>query len=229
MKEVCTKAWKLKARFTMQIHGERIFPFKFENEEDMSNVVEMGSFHVASQLCIIRPWKLFLEDEVREMKTIPIWVILKQFPLELWDNEGFSMVCSAIGVPLFTNKLTEERRRTSYVRVCVEVDVNYKYPKEINVVLDRSREIKIACEYNWRPPQCSHCKVFRHNEVKCFHKPAKQGKKVTTCVEKDQNEVEKGQNQTEMETMEKTVGGIMGDREENIRKDNLNGARCGRG
>ncbi|KAF5177449.1 hypothetical protein FRX31_032968 [Thalictrum thalictroides] len=100
MKEVCTKAWKLKAGFTMQIHGECIFTFKFENEEDRSNVLEMASFHVASQLCIIRPWKLFLEDEVKEMKTIPIWVILKQFSLELWDNEGFNMVCSAIGVGL---------------------------------------------------------------------------------------------------------------------------------
>lgn len=60
--------------------------------------------------------------ELEEMKTILIWIIVKHIPTELWDDKGFSIVGSAVGNPLFTDTLTEERKRTSYARICVEID-----------------------------------------------------------------------------------------------------------
>ncbi|KAF5190375.1 hypothetical protein FRX31_020038, partial [Thalictrum thalictroides] len=74
----------------------------------------VGSLHIASQLFILRPWKLFVEAEFNDLKTIPIWVVMKRFPMELWDDEGFGRVASTIGKPLFVDKLTESMTRTSY-------------------------------------------------------------------------------------------------------------------
>ncbi|KAF5193984.1 hypothetical protein FRX31_016428, partial [Thalictrum thalictroides] len=90
--DVVSRIWRLKNPFIMRAYGDKIFTFEFANEEDRSNVLEMGSFHVASQLVVIRPWKLFVETEGEELRTIPIWVLFKSFPMDLWDNKGFSMV-----------------------------------------------------------------------------------------------------------------------------------------
>ncbi|KAF5195204.1 hypothetical protein FRX31_015210 [Thalictrum thalictroides] len=55
VKDVVTRMWRLKNPFIMRAYGDRMFTFEFEKEEDRSIVLEMGSFHVASQLVVIRP------------------------------------------------------------------------------------------------------------------------------------------------------------------------------
>ncbi|KAF5176005.1 hypothetical protein FRX31_034406 [Thalictrum thalictroides] len=59
-KEACARQWKIKD-FIMQAYGDTKFTFKFGNDEEKRSVLEIGSFHIASQLFIVRPWKLFVE------------------------------------------------------------------------------------------------------------------------------------------------------------------------
>ncbi|KAF5177959.1 hypothetical protein FRX31_032454, partial [Thalictrum thalictroides] len=87
VRETLTRTWKLKNNFIMKAYGETMFSFQFRSEEDRKAVLEMGSLHIASQLFILRPWKLFIEAEFNDLKTIPIWVVMKKFPIELWDDE----------------------------------------------------------------------------------------------------------------------------------------------
>ncbi|KAF5187491.1 hypothetical protein FRX31_022922, partial [Thalictrum thalictroides] len=139
VKEVVARTWKLKNTFTMKVYGDKMFTFEFSNEDDRKAVLDIGSFHVASQLFVVRPWKLFVEAETEELKTIPIWVLFKKLPIELWDRKGFSQVGSAIGRPLFADKPTEDRSITSYARRCIEVDLKCKYPNHVDVVVDQKK------------------------------------------------------------------------------------------
>ncbi|KAF5203375.1 hypothetical protein FRX31_007038, partial [Thalictrum thalictroides] len=116
VRETLTRTWNLKNLFIMKAYGESKFSFEFRSEEDRKEVLEMGSLHIASQLFILRPWKLFIEAEFSELKTIPIWVLMKKFPMELWDDEGFGRVANTIGTPLFVDNLIESMARTSYAR-----------------------------------------------------------------------------------------------------------------
>ncbi|KAF5187780.1 hypothetical protein FRX31_022633, partial [Thalictrum thalictroides] len=155
VRETLTRTWKLKNLFIMKAYGDR------------KQGLEMGSLHIASQLFILRPWKLFIEAEFSDLKTIPIWVVMKKFPMELWDDEGFGRVASTIGTPLFVDNLTESMTRTSYARVCVEIDTKCTYPDHATVVLDEKRTFKIPFEYNWKPQRCTRCDVFGHSEQNC--------------------------------------------------------------
>ncbi|KAF5202724.1 hypothetical protein FRX31_007688 [Thalictrum thalictroides] len=150
VRETLTRTWRLKNNFIMKQYGEMMYSFKFMSDDDRKQVLEMGSLHIASQLFILRPWKLFVEAEFNDLKTIPVWVVMKRFPMELWDDEGFGRVASTIGKPLFVDKLTESMTRTSYARVCVEIDTKCTYPDHATVVLDEQRTFKIPFEYNWR-------------------------------------------------------------------------------
>lgn len=91
------------------------------------------------------------------MKTIPIWVIFKRLPIELGD-EGFSVVGSDIGIPLFTYTLTS--------RICVEIDTKCKFSNNVTMVVDNTKADNLPVEYNWRPPQCKHCDVSGHYDDK---------------------------------------------------------------
>ncbi|KAF5194559.1 Rna exonuclease, partial [Thalictrum thalictroides] len=154
-RETLTRTWRLKNNFIMKQYGETMYSFKFMSDDDRKQVLEMGSLHIASQLFILRQWKLFVEAEFNDLKTIPVWVVMKRFPMELWDDEGFGRVVSTIGKPLFVDKLTESMTRTSYARVCVEIDTKCTYPDHATVVLDEQRTFKIPFEYNWKPQKCS--------------------------------------------------------------------------
>ncbi|KAF5177446.1 hypothetical protein FRX31_032965 [Thalictrum thalictroides] len=82
VKENVQKVWKIK-EFTMNSYGNCFFTFEFNNEDDRRRVLDTGSFHIASKLFIIEPWEVFHEAEINDLKTIPIWVILENFPLEM--------------------------------------------------------------------------------------------------------------------------------------------------
>ncbi|KAF5195203.1 hypothetical protein FRX31_015209 [Thalictrum thalictroides] len=116
--------------------------------------------------------------------------------MDLWDSKGFSMVGSAVGRPLFTDRLTEEKRRTSYARIYIEVDTKCKFPRETTVVLDKQKVIKIPIEYNWKPAKCSTCDVFGHHD-KIY--PKKKQKKVEQSV------------WVEKEKLEDYSGSVVGD------------------
>lgn len=54
----------------------------------------------------------------------PVWVNLYNIPLEYWNAKGLSYIASAIGRPLYADSMTESRKRISFARICVELDVS---------------------------------------------------------------------------------------------------------
>lgn len=44
--------------------------------------------------------------------------------MELWDDDGFSVVGSAIGLPLFVEKLIVKQERTQYAQICIKMDID---------------------------------------------------------------------------------------------------------
>lgn len=75
--------------------------------------------------------------------------------------------CSYIGTPFFIDRLTGSQGRVSFVGVCVEVKVDTPMPTQIPYV-NEFRKSKIQeVEYEWIPPNCSHCKKFGHTLRQC--------------------------------------------------------------
>ncbi|KAF5180774.1 hypothetical protein FRX31_029640 [Thalictrum thalictroides] len=146
------------------------------SEEDRKQILEMGSLHITSLLFILRPWKLFIEDEFSDLKTIPIWVLMKKFSMELWDDEGFGRVANTIGTPLFVDNLIESMARISYARVCVEIEKKCTYPDHAKVVLDTKKTFKIPFEYKWKPHRCTR-DLFGHSEQNCLKRKLENKKK----------------------------------------------------
>ncbi|KAF6138637.1 hypothetical protein GIB67_032531 [Kingdonia uniflora] len=145
------RLWELKGSFEMSLRSNNTFFFKFCCE-DREKVLGMGPQYLASRLFVIRPWRPLIENEINELKSVPIWVNLWNVPSYMWTDKGLSAIASAIGTSLSIDKATEEQTRTSFARVCVEV------------------------AWIVNTPRCNECAVFGHNKTNC--PKASRGKKV---------------------------------------------------
>lgn len=66
----------------------------------------------------------------------------------------------------------------------MEIYTKCKYPNNIIVVLDERKAYNLPVEYNWRPPRCKHCDVFRHTVDGCVKK-SKQTNTVAMWLRKE--------------------------------------------
>ncbi|GKE25324.1 hypothetical protein Tco_1436836 [Tanacetum coccineum] len=61
--------------------------------------------------------------------------------------------------------------RASFHRVLIKVEAKRGFVDEIEVFYrSLRRSMKLRVEYPWKPPLCTHCKVFGHRYDKCSNK-----------------------------------------------------------
>ncbi|GKD18354.1 RNA-directed DNA polymerase, eukaryota, reverse transcriptase zinc-binding domain protein, partial [Tanacetum coccineum] len=97
------------------------------------------------------------------------------------NGNGIGKIMSGIGKPMLMDKLTKERclkksGKLDFARVFVEVSADDELPQfleiEYPVISDRPDRIgKLIVKYQWKPPQCLHCKTFGHSTVSCKIRP----------------------------------------------------------
>lgn len=76
--------------------------------------------------------------------------------------------------------------------MCIEIDIDFKFPESIPLMIDGKIVLELPVEYQWKPPRCEVCMVFGHLAKNCNKirkvgwKPKKQDKsfeKVHTTLE----------------------------------------------
>ncbi|GJZ59818.1 RNA-directed DNA polymerase, eukaryota, reverse transcriptase zinc-binding domain protein [Tanacetum coccineum] len=119
--------------------------------------------------------------DMTEPKKLPLWVKLKNMPLEAWSVKGISVIASRIGTPQIMDQITSNMcrvgtGRVGFARVLVEVKAEKGLPDTIEIeymncekVMTGKKYVKV--EYYWAPALCSFCKVFGHNDKKCSIRP----------------------------------------------------------
>ncbi|PWA51525.1 NHP2-like protein 1 [Artemisia annua] len=66
------------------------------------------------------------------------------------------------------NKLTKAYGRASFARVLIEVDASTELVDNIEVCYEKmGKSMNLKVEYAWKPPLCTHCKVFGHEIRTC--------------------------------------------------------------
>ena len=118
---------------------------------------------------LLRKWTPGIVPESFVFDSVPVWIKLGRIPLELWTDAGLAVVASAIGKPLLVDLATKERRRLSYARICVELNVDSTMPVEITVSL-RGEEFIVNVTYEWKSRKFNLCRSFGHSNGICSKK-----------------------------------------------------------
>ncbi|XVF66540.1 hypothetical protein PTKIN_Ptkin10aG0044800 [Pterospermum kingtungense] len=67
------------------------------------------------------------------LDTVPVWIQLSNVPLEMFNQKGIGYLASAVGIPLYMDKVTARRERLSFARVCVKIEADMEIPKSIDL------------------------------------------------------------------------------------------------
>ncbi|XP_028111282.1 uncharacterized protein LOC114309704 [Camellia sinensis] len=102
-----------------------------------------------------------------QLDKIPIWVKLFNVPIEHWDDDGLGRIASAIGEPLYMDRLIAHGDRVSFAKVCVEIGVDSILPTDFLIKCE-GKSIEVRVEYLWKPAKCTKCKVFGHADDRCI-------------------------------------------------------------
>ncbi|XVF57183.1 hypothetical protein PTKIN_Ptkin06aG0183500 [Pterospermum kingtungense] len=85
---------------------------------------------------------------------------------ELFTQRGIGCVASVLGRALYTDRITSQRKRLAFARVCVEIQVTKEIPKKIEVLL-RGRVVEVMVYVPLLPLKCPKCNLFGHTEKTC--------------------------------------------------------------
>lgn len=67
-----------------------------------------------------------------------------------------------MGKTLCADSITEDQLRLGFAHVLVEVNLDYDFPKEIEILDLNGVVIKVGIEYPWLPIKCRKCNSFGH-------------------------------------------------------------------
>ncbi|KAJ4839241.1 hypothetical protein Tsubulata_031114 [Turnera subulata] len=136
------------------------------NEAAYSCALCKGPWHVGGIPLLLWPWSSSFKKMDLSSAIFPVWIKLKNVPLELLTAEGLSYLASTLGQPLHTDRDCSKLFNSDSVNICVQVDFAQPLLKELKLDLNGETVI-IDVVYSWQPPHCELCKNWGHHEIAC--------------------------------------------------------------
>lgn len=115
---------------------------------------------------MVQRWSPELSAGNINLKSIPLWFVLRNVPMHLYNCACLSYISSAIGKPLYMDKGTTNQTHLDFARICIEVSIEDDLPEVIRVEAGEGYIVEIKVVLPWSPERCPVCKVFGHDCTK---------------------------------------------------------------
>ncbi|GJS52384.1 zinc knuckle CX2CX4HX4C containing protein [Tanacetum coccineum] len=140
-------------------------------------VLEGGPWFIRKSSIILKKWSMDTRLLKDELTRIPIWVKLHDVPIQVFEEDGISLIATFIGKPVMLDSYTssmciESWGRSSFARCLIEVNSEVDLVDVVTIGIlslseDGFTKETIRVEYEWRPPRCDICKIFGHVHDYC--------------------------------------------------------------
>ena len=171
MKSFFGRKWGKYGEMKIFLLKTGVFIVEFAQEMTRMEVIEAGPWSFDNKPLVVKPWSATANLEREDLMEIPIWVRFPNLKLHLWSPSVLSKLASVVGRPLFTDKMTAERERLMFARVCVEIKSGDVLPQMIGVQDEDGSQFEQKVEYEWIPMSCVGCGFFGHTDARCPKKP----------------------------------------------------------
>ncbi|GJR44358.1 zinc knuckle CX2CX4HX4C containing protein [Tanacetum coccineum] len=112
--------------------GKRIaFPvieYDVRNNLGLEDVLENGPWMIRNSLIILKKWSMNTHLCKEELTHIPVWVKIHDVPIQVFSEDGLSIIASQIGKPILLDSYTssmciESWGRSSFSGYLIEINV----------------------------------------------------------------------------------------------------------
>ncbi|GKE11824.1 zinc knuckle CX2CX4HX4C containing protein, partial [Tanacetum coccineum] len=152
-------------------------PCKVVKKAGLEAVLESGPWMIRQTLIILKKWSMSTSLQKEELTRIPIWIKLHDVPLQVFEEDGISLIATLIRKPIMLESYTSSMckdswGRSSFARCLIEVNLEADLLDVITIGIpsltgDDFTKETIHVEYEWRSPRCDEFKIFGHVHDHC--------------------------------------------------------------
>ncbi|GKA23295.1 zinc knuckle CX2CX4HX4C containing protein [Tanacetum coccineum] len=111
----------------IMMNSKGFFFFKFDCRAGLEAVLEGGPWMIRKSPIILKKWSMDTRLLKEELTRIPIWVKLHDVPIQVFEEDGISLIATFIGKPVMLDSFTssmcnESCGRSSFARCLIEVN-----------------------------------------------------------------------------------------------------------
>ncbi|CAH9084955.1 unnamed protein product [Cuscuta europaea] len=190
-----TKAWEVEVQ--VKTHGKGWVIFKFLCEGDRTKVLTEGPYILYGKTMFLKELSEDFSTNSDEFLKVPTWVKFPRLSMRLWQANEIGRIASMVGVPITTDKVTQDKTYTSFARVLIEIDASKPPTLQFPIILPSGKEYVQTVLYETYPNFCCHCKKFGHHFFVCkvlnppkgkvIEEVSTKGKTVGVTTEKEEN------------------------------------------
>ncbi|GJX19582.1 RNA-directed DNA polymerase, eukaryota, reverse transcriptase zinc-binding domain protein [Tanacetum coccineum] len=125
-------------------------PRKVVKKAGLDAVLEGGPWMIRNSSIILKKWSINTSLQKEEMTCILIWDKLHDVPIQVFKEDGISLIATYLGKPIMLDSYTSSMYKESW---------GPGHTKET-----------IRVEYEWKPPRCPTCNIFGHTGETCPNK-----------------------------------------------------------
>lgn len=119
----------------------------------------------------VAKWEPGVIPKKPELTSAPIWLELRNVPLQFFNEEGLEHVAGLVGDPKFLHPMTANKTNLEVAKVFTIIDPRKPLPEAVNVQFDSGEIVRVLVSSPWMPPVCSHCKGIGHTLKRCSKAP----------------------------------------------------------
>ncbi|GJR47823.1 zinc knuckle CX2CX4HX4C containing protein [Tanacetum coccineum] len=107
-----------------------------------------------------------------ELTRIPVWVKIHDVPIQVFSEDGISLIASQIDKPIMLDSFTssmciESWGQSSFARFFIEIKADEALEDSISMGIPLPEGVgftkeTVRVEYEWKPPRYEQCKIFGH-------------------------------------------------------------------
>ncbi|CAN7031429.1 unnamed protein product, partial [Brassica rapa subsp. trilocularis] len=153
------------------------FLFRISNAATRNRVIHQRLWQIEGQTMFVAKWEPCIIPEKPELTSAPIWLELRDVPLQFFHEDGLERIAGLVGDPKVLHPSTANKTNLEVAKVLTLIDPRKPLPEAVNVQFDSGEIKRIGVSSPWMPPVCSHCKEIGHSLKRCKAAP----KNCSTC------------------------------------------------
>ena len=137
--------------------------FRIPNSSTRSRVLNQRLWQIEGQTMFVAKWVPGIVPSKPELSSAPIWLELRNVPLQFFHEEGLERIASLVGHPKCLHPSTANKTNLEVAKVLTIIDPRQPLPEAVNVQFDSGEVRRILVSNPWMPPVCLHCKEIGHS------------------------------------------------------------------
>ncbi|KAL1225081.1 hypothetical protein V5N11_019213 [Cardamine amara subsp. amara] len=143
------------------------FLFRIPNALTRTRVLAQKLWQIEGQTMFVAKWQPGPTQKKPELTSAPIWLELRNVPLQYFNSDGLEYIAGQVGHPVDLHPSTANLTNLEVAKVLTLIDPRNPLPEAVNVKLSSGEIVRILTSSPWMPPICKHCKGIGHNIKRC--------------------------------------------------------------